>query len=167
MLSRQEEDRLRRQVLRNDLSVRQQQEESRRVFAPDQSIPRQATTMQAFALAEAATPRGRFSAVETATVVGAQPTVNYPAAAAHQHDPCGPEPSLGYRIDAMEPSTDFSSASPVEQTGGPTDPATPLAVERGGSPLSQSDDPTTEVNPQRHFTPRGRVGSSPVPYRRF
>jgi hypothetical protein len=91
--------------------------------------------------------------------------VNYPAAAAHQRDPVPKEEPLGYRIDALEPST--VPSFPVEETGDPNVPATPLAVERVGSPLSQSDDPTTEVNPQRHFTPRGRVGSSPVPYRRF
>jgi len=42
-----------RATLRNDLKVRQQQEERRGTFAPDQSLPRQATTMYAFAQRDA------------------------------------------------------------------------------------------------------------------
>jgi hypothetical protein len=167
MLSSQEEQAERRRVMAQDASLRQQQEEQRRVFA-DQSLPNQASTYNQHALADAQTPRGRFSAVENATVVGSKPNAAsaYPPAAPHQHDPCGQEPALGYRIDAMEPSTVFSSVSPVEQTDGPTDPATPLA---GGSSFSQSDDPATEGTAPPSASSRGArglAGSSP-PFRRI
>ena len=112
------------------LSSQEEQAERRRVFAQDQSVQRQATTMHAFAQADAATTRGRFSAHEAATVVGAEPTINYPAASPHQHDPCGPEPPLGFEIDQLEPSMAFVEA----QAGEPAD--APLDVERVGSPLS-------------------------------
>ena len=123
MLSRQQEEQDRIRTLRNDLSVREQQG---RVFAQDQSLPNKASTLHQHALADADTPRGRFSAVETAYVVGSKADVaaSYPAAAAHQHDPCGPEPPTGYRIDAMlddEPSTVSSASfSSVETLGDPT-----------------------------------------------
>ena len=85
MLSRQQEEQDRIRTLRNDLSVREQQG---RVFAQDQSLPNKASTLHQHALADADTPRGRFSAVETAYVVGSKADVaaSYPAAAAHQFD---------------------------------------------------------------------------------
>jgi len=61
MLESQISQHERRETLRNDLKVRQQQEESRRVFA-DQSLPNQASTLHVFAEADAQTPRaGPFS----------------------------------------------------------------------------------------------------------
>ena len=127
MLSRQEEERERRAVLQNDQLV---QAERRRVFAPN--LPRQSSTLHQHAIADADTPRGRFSAVSAAYVVGSTPTpaTAYPAASAH---PVPDEPPLGYRIDAMpdlEPSA-LSSCS-AEQTG-PTsvDAPSPLAGQRG------------------------------------
>jgi hypothetical protein len=68
MLSRQEDQRERERVLRNDQRVRQEQEQGPRVFAQDQSLPRQGTTFHQHALADATMPRGRFTAVEAATV---------------------------------------------------------------------------------------------------
>jgi hypothetical protein len=53
MLESQIDQAERRATLRNDLKVRQQQEERRGTFAPDQSLPRQATTMYAFAQRDA------------------------------------------------------------------------------------------------------------------
>ena len=87
------------------LSSQEEQIERRRVFAQDQSLPKQATTFHQFAQADANTPRGRFSAVDAAYVIGSKPDVAgaYHPAAAHQRDPCGPEPSLGYAIDALDP----------------------------------------------------------------
>lgn len=148
MLSKQEEDRERRETLLNDLKLRQQQEEPRRVFAQDQSLPNKASTFHQFAQADAQTPRGRFSAVDAASVVGANPIPNYPPAAAHQRDPCGQEPSLGYRIDEMplEPS---SLASSSAQATDPTSADAPSTT----SPGSMSE--------------RTDVGSLSRPYRRF
>src|SRR6516164_3563928 len=106
------------------LESQREQEETRRTLQNDQRVKQQreqGSTFHQFAEADAQTPRGRFSAVDAATVVGAQPTVNYPAAAAHQRDPVPKEEPLGYRIDALEPST--VPSFPVEETGDPNVPA--------------------------------------------
>jgi hypothetical protein len=89
----------RKRTLENDLKVRQEQG---RLFA-DQSQPRQSSTYYQHAVNDASIPLGRFSAISNATVVGSKEFVGYPAASAHQHDPCGPEPALGYAIDALDP----------------------------------------------------------------
>jgi hypothetical protein len=169
MLESQIDQAERRATLRNDLKVQQQQEERRRTFAQDQSVPNPGSTFHAHAIAEAAMPRGRFSAVENATVVGANPVIDYPAGPAWSADPGAQcvEPPLGLDNPALEVA---SLVSTPQATGDPTDPATPLAVERVGSPLSQSDDPTTEGSAPPSASPRtqpGGVGSSPVPYRRY
>jgi hypothetical protein len=163
----------RKRTLENDLDVQrqqreQEQEERRRVFA-DQSLPNQASTFHQHAIADAAMPLGRFSAISNAQIVGQG--AMYPAAGTHQHDPCGPEPPLGYAIDAQEPSTGFLS-SPVEQPDGPLAPSTatsPSAVSSNGpSSFSRSYDPATEdqrISPSTRMT-RGVAGSSPIMKRR-
>jgi hypothetical protein len=93
------------------LSKHEEQRERRETLLNDQRVREQGSTFHQFAEADARTPRGRFSAVDAATVVGAQPTVNYPAAAAHQHDPCGQEPPTGYCTDAM-PELEATSSAP-------------------------------------------------------
>jgi hypothetical protein len=146
MLSRQEEMRERHETLQNDLSVQRQQqrerEERRGTFAPDQSLPNQGTTFHQHALADAETPRGRFTAHERSTVVGAQPTIDYPAASPHQADPCGPERPLGYRIDAL---SDDPGLPPAQGVGpapdAPSSLSSPLVVERGAG-LSSELGPT-------------------------
>jgi hypothetical protein len=87
MLESQIDQHERKQVLRNDLKVRQQQEQSGTYLSQTHSDL-----------------GGRFSVVDAQTVVGADPIPAYPAAAAHQRDPVGQEPALGYRIDELEPS---------------------------------------------------------------
>src|SRR6516165_7854618 len=47
---------------------------------------------------------GRFAGVNPTTVVGSEPAVKYPAAAAHQADPVGIEPPLGFSVNDLEPS---------------------------------------------------------------
>jgi hypothetical protein len=98
MLSRQEEDRERRETLLNDQRVREQ-----------------GGTMHAFAEAEAGTPRGRFSAVETTYVVGSKADVAsaYSAASSAHQTELPPEPPTGYRIDELDPGP-FSPASALE-----------------------------------------------------
>jgi hypothetical protein len=152
----------RHETLRNDLSVQRQQreqEERRGTFAPDQSIPREATTMHAFAVNDASIPLGRFSAISNAQVVGQG--ASYPAAGPHQHDPCGTEPPLGFRVDAMFPDNfalEPSADDEAQATGEPTH-APPLAVKRVGSPLSQSGDPATTEGPAPpSASPRGARG---------
>jgi hypothetical protein len=122
MLENQIDQAERRAVMRNEQRVR---EEQRRVFAPDQSEPKQATTMHQFAQADAETPRGRFSAVGAAYVVGSTAIPQYPAASGpFQRDPVPDEPPLG-----DNPALEL--ASPAQATGEPLS-ASPL----GGSPLS-------------------------------
>src|SRR5215472_4151819 len=129
------------------LSSQEEQAERRRVFAQDQSL--RGTTFHQHAQADADTPRGRFTAHERSTVVGAQPTFNYPAAAAHQADPCGIEPPLGYRIDAMPEQEPLEVSFPSPQATDPADaPSTPLG-QRAGS-LSHSGDHGVVSQPSSH-----------------
>src|SRR5262245_56186534 len=106
MLSRQEDQAEREAVLRNDARVREQ-----------------GSTYLAQTHSDVG---GRFSAVGAQTVVGAEPFPRYPALPSGPwsgEDPCGTEPPLGYRIDAMpelETPTVVSSAPPVGQLGEPT-----------------------------------------------
>jgi hypothetical protein len=53
MLESQIDQQERRETLRNDLTVRQEQEERRRVFAQDQSLPNPSSTFHQHALAKA------------------------------------------------------------------------------------------------------------------
>jgi hypothetical protein len=98
----QREQQLRREILRNDLLLRQ------------------ASTFHAFAQADAEVPQGRFAATNKTQVVGANALPIYPAAAPHQHDPCGPEPELGYRIDDM-PELEPTREPAAQEAGEPTD----------------------------------------------
>ena len=140
MLESQISQHERRETLRNDLKVRQQQEESRRVFA-DQSLPNQASTLHVFAEADAQTPRGRFSVVDTAYVVGSKSDVAsaYPAAAAHQRDPVPKEEPLGYRIDELEPDH-----SPLAQEA--LEPS-PLVQGSTSAPALEAPSPRDDVEP--------------------
>jgi hypothetical protein len=76
---------------------------------------------------------GRFGAATGAPhVVGSQAQPRYPAAAAHQADPCGIEPPLNFSVNDMpslEPSTGTSSHLAVEHLGGAAVPSRPSDVE--------------------------------------
>ena len=144
-------------------SHQDEQFERQRVFAQDQSVARQATTMHAFALADAQTPRGRFSAVETATVVGSTPVPQYPQASTpFQRDPVPDEPPLGLDNPALEPAR----PDEAQATDGAADPSAPLDVERAGPSLSHSGDMTADGEQSRSQSD-GYVGSPDRPYRRF
>ena len=125
------------------LSSQIEQEERKRTLDNDRKV-REGGTFLAHALADAELPRGRFSAIANAQVVGAQPIPNYPAAAAHQADPCGPEPALGFEIDAMPELGPSLLATVAQAPDGPADaPSTsvsPSMSEPAGSSLSQSGD---------------------------
>jgi hypothetical protein len=69
--------------------------------------------------------QGRFAATGVPTVTGATPIPKYPAAGAHQSDPVGTEPPLGFSVNDLEPSAVSSSLSPVEDTGGAPSSAPP------------------------------------------
>jgi hypothetical protein len=160
MLSSQEEQEDRRRTLQNDVRVREQ-EEQRRVFAPDQSLPRQGTTMHQFAQNDAQMPRGRFSAIETVTVVGANPTINYPGGPAWSAGPGAQcvEPPLGLDNPALEVASTVSTPQATDgAVDAPSASVPPGSMsERAGSSLSSGD-------PAVH--PNVNVGS-PVTYRRF
>ena len=152
MLSSQEEMLERQRTLENDRRVRQQQE--------------QGGTMHAFALADSQIP-GRFAAF-SATVVGSKSDIAgaYTAASAHQADPCGIEPPLGYRIDELEPC----SALPVAQATGPTsvDAPPPLGQRAEVGSLSQTNgDPAGVHFPSPPSTRLRDAGSSSFSRRRL
>jgi|SRR6516164_659069 hypothetical protein len=94
MLSRQEEDRERRETLLNDQRVKEQTGTFLSHTHDDMG--------------------GRFSAVSPSYVVGSTEFAGYPAAAAHQRDPVGQEPSLGYRIDELEQGSFSPSQEALE-----------------------------------------------------
>jgi len=83
------------------LSSQEEQQERRRVFAQDQSL--RSSTFHQHALAEAETPRGRFSAIANAQVVGATAVPNYPAASAAHQIQLPDEPALGLDNPALDP----------------------------------------------------------------
>jgi hypothetical protein len=101
MLSKQEEDQERRETLENDL----------RVLRERGSTYHQHGVAQADELSQ-----GRFAATGVPSVTGATPVPSYPAAGAHQADPVGTEPPLGFSVNDLGPSTDLSA---VEQLGAP------------------------------------------------
>jgi hypothetical protein len=101
MLSKQEEEQERRATLENDRKVREQQ---------------RASTFHQHAQAQAdEINQGRFRATGVPSVTGATPVPSYPAAGAHQADPVGTEPPLGFSVSDLEPSAGLSAA---EQLGG-------------------------------------------------
>jgi hypothetical protein len=116
------------------------QAEKARVMLQDADVRRQqqaqGTTMHARAVADASIETGRFTAVNAAYVVGSTPVLKYPAAAAHQRDPVGTEPPLGYSVDQVEPiGPSAASLLPAEQTDAPAG-ATPAA---GNLPPASAD----------------------------
>jgi hypothetical protein len=164
MLERQIDEAERLAVMRNDLRVREQQE---RVFAPNQSEPRQSSTYFQHAQADAQTPLGRFSAISSAQVVGQG--ANYPAGSAWCADPGAQclEPPLGFDNPALEEPSTALPASPGEATDGPADaPSTPLG-QRAGPSLSHSGDPAGSQFPRPPGTSRDvNAGSLPTFRRR-
>ena len=119
------------------LSSQEEQAERRRVLANDQRVKEQSGTFMSHTHDDLA--GGRFAKVSPQTVVGAEPVPNYPAAAAHQHDPVPIEPPLGYSVNDLTPhelEPSMVSAYPVvEAQAGPADDAPlPLVSERSAVP---------------------------------
>ena len=136
MLSKQEEEQERREVLENDQRVREQQQA-------------QGGTFYQHGLAQAdEINQGRFAAVGAPTVVGSKPnpSTQYPAASAAHQTKLPPEQPLGFSIDDMpgleNPTGDaFSGLSPPVATGGAADaPSAPPDVEHAAPPLSKDQD---------------------------
>ena len=122
MLSKQEEEQERREVLENDRRVREQQQQTGTFFSHGVS--------QALD-----TAGGRFGATGAPTVTGATPVPSYPAAGVHHSDPVGTEPPLGFSVDQVEPS--MGTTRPIEDTGGAAAPSCPSGVEPAPPPSSE------------------------------
>jgi hypothetical protein len=118
VLSKQEEMRERHETLRNDLSVQRKVREQ------------QGTTMHAFAQADAETPHGRFSQINTATAIGSNAGIAsaYPACSPALAVQLPPEPPLGYRIDDLNPSDPVETSSCTQQEPGPTSDDAPSPI---------------------------------------
>src|SRR5262249_21082252 len=140
--------------------AQREQHERQRVFAQDQSLRNQGSTFHQHAQADAQTPRGRFSAVDAAYVVGRKPDVAaaYPAPSSAHQTELPPEPALGYRIDAM-PDLDPGPSSAAQGIGDPASdvPSSRIAVppvsmsERAAGSLPTGDPSSGLVSqPSRH-----------------
>src|SRR5215469_10927806 len=116
------------------LSSQEEQAERKRVLANDARVREQAGTFMSRTHSEIG---GRYAGVGAQMVVGADPIPKYPAAAAHQHDPCGLEPPLGYRIDAM-PEHEPLELFPLSQAQGNSGD---LTAQQGMSPRDLSSPP--------------------------
>jgi hypothetical protein len=130
----------RRETLENDRKVRE---------AEHQRLLREGTTFHQHAQAFAdEVNQGRFAAIGVPTVTGSTPVPSYPAAGAHQFDPCGPEPPLGYSVDQVEPIEPSTFVSSVEETCAPAgaahaaDNLPPASAESSdaGASFSQQDE---------------------------
>jgi hypothetical protein len=95
-------------------------------------VREQGGTYHQHALADAATPRGRYDQINAVNPIGSNANIAgaYPAAAAHHRDPCGPEPPLGYAIDAMPSDEALADMKAVQAQGGPAAPSS--HVEQAG-----------------------------------
>jgi hypothetical protein len=84
---------------------------------------------------------GRYAKVHSTTVVGSGP-VQYPAqppTSPWHHDPCPPEPPLGYSVDDVEP------VGEVHERGPPSIAAAPAVEDVSGGP-SDGDVSATSFN---------------------
>jgi hypothetical protein len=124
MLSRQEEEQERIETLRNDQRVREQQQA-------------QGSTFHQHAQSAANdTGGGRFASLGAPTVTGATAIPKYPAAGAHQSDPVGIEPPLGFSVNDMP-----GLENPAGSSSGVLQPVEP------GAPAAESAPPSELVPP--------------------
>jgi hypothetical protein len=135
--SEAKENKERQQVQENDRLVREQQ---------------RGATMHGLAMNELAQPRGRYGDAEGKQfVVGSTPGPSYPplpeSSPWHGPDPVGPEPPLGYAIDAMPEldPTGLSSLSPVV-TGRTSD--APSSFVEGDEQCSVDVRPSSSTSPK-------------------
>jgi hypothetical protein len=119
MLEKQIDQAERRETLINDAKVREQQNSGTFLSHTHSDLG------------------GRYSGVGAQTIVGAEPTTRYPAASAHQHDPCGTEPPLGYSVSELTPFELEPSMSSHVQAQAPDGPPAP-SIARSPSAMSSS-----------------------------
>jgi hypothetical protein len=125
MLCRQEEEQERIETLRNDLLVRQQQQN--------------ASTFHQHAQAQAdELSQGRFAAIGSPRVIGATPSPasQYPAASAAHQTELPPENPLGYSVEAMpsDEPLEVSSFAQGQLGGAAGAPSAAPDVERAAPP---------------------------------
>jgi hypothetical protein len=126
------------------LSKHEEQEERRKTLDNDRRVL-EGTTFHQFGSSGADTPKGRFTAHDSAAVVGSAPLPKYEGAPNWAPDPTGIEPPTNIDINAMEPcgqpfevkaSVASLEQSPAQDNSGdPTDDLAPRAV---GSPIFRS-----------------------------
>jgi hypothetical protein len=129
------------------LSRQEEMEERREVVENERRLRNQGTTFSRFAQADADQRRGRFDEHEKATVNGSEPIVRYPQLPASSPwagpDLVPTEPSLGYRINDLNPTdppadpSDLASVPPpmVVQGNGPN----PALGDHAPTPLAERD----------------------------
>jgi hypothetical protein len=128
----------RRETLENDRKLRE---------AEHQRLLREGTTFHQFAQSTANDEAGgRFAAIAPTTVTGATPVPRYPAAGAHQCDPVGIEPPLGFSVNDLEPIEPSALVSSAEATGAPAGAV--AAAERLPSASAQPDDAGASLSHQ-------------------
>ena len=84
---------------------------------------------------------GRYAKVHSTTITGSSP-ISYPAqpsTSPWHHDPCPPEPPLGYSVDDVEP------VGEVHERGPPSIAAAPAVEDVSGGP-SDGDASATSFN---------------------
>lgn len=139
-----------------------EQQERSQVLRNDQRVREQASTfLQQTHIDDAG---GRFSAVNAASVVGADPIPKYPAASApFQIDPVPNEEPLGYEIHSLGP--DYS----LSQGHAPTEATTGQGVEHAVGAHSLGPPPSTAQAPGPTSATPSDVGplSSRRSYRRY
>jgi hypothetical protein len=143
------------------------QEERRRVLDNDRKV-REGATMHAFAIADASTPRGRFTAEAHSSIVGqsADPWPKMPEGNPWAHDPVPKEEPLGYRIDDMDlPLEPVSPALPVAQGNSGDAPSPTPLCDVDASPPFPDNMAAQGKSQMSSSTSRGRSERSPV--RRF
>jgi hypothetical protein len=144
MLSSQEDQHDRREVQRNDLSVRQQQEQGSTYLAQTHNDT-----------------GGRFSAVGAATVIGAKPDVAsaYPAASSAHQIQLPNEPPIDEPLELRPEVQGNSGDADVPSSG------TPLAD--GPASPSSSGDPAGVHFPSPPGTSSSDVNAGSLPFRRL
>jgi hypothetical protein len=120
------------------LSSQEEQAERRRVLANDQRVKEQSGTFLSHTHMDEG---GRFGQVASAQIVGADPIPRYPAAAAHQRDPCGPEQPFGYSVNDLDPGP----VSPAQDTGDLTSDAPPATGMSTGEQRGVSSPPFRRI----------------------
>jgi hypothetical protein len=144
-------------------SAQDEMAERHRVFTQDQSL--RTSTLHQHAIADAATPKGRFTAEAHSSIVGqsADPWPKMPEGNPWAHDPVPKEEPLGFCIDDMRPleqtvssaqgnsgDATATSASPLaEGTAPPPNPDNMVAQHKSSQMTSAASHHSADVRAER------------------